>query len=266
MNATSCSLDALSNKLRRHSPLSDESVAKLRSLAVSEHSFLRNEEIIPQGRYLEDIYIIDKGWACRSTLLVDGTLCILGFLLPGDNTDLNNALTPKTDHSIRAVTEVSAIRVKYHALKEVIGDSPSLARAFSIAKMAEEASQRALLIGIAHHAAHVRVSHFLCELTYRMHGIIENAVKIRRIPLTQVELGSALGLSNVHINRVMRTFREQNLVAVGSGSVTVLDWEGLADIGQFDSDYLDIHFSASEVSRNKKPLNAPTELHQVMEG
>lgn len=262
MKAQSQSFAALIRKLQLHSPLTNEDISLLLSLESHQRCFSRGEEIVPQGSYLDDIYVIEKGWACRSTILIDGTLCILGFLLPGDTSDINNALVAKTDHSIRAVTEVEAIRVNYSDLKDVLHSSPSLTRAFSRAKMAIEASQRALLVGIAHLPATTRLAHFLCEMTYRMHGIADTPSEKRSVPLTQIELGSALGMSNVHVNRVIRTLREQDLVAVGPANITVVDWEGLATFSQFSPAYLDIHFASAAVPKHDKPSTAS----RVLEG
>lgn len=129
--------------------------------------------------------------------------------------------------------------------------------------MAIEASQRALLIGIAHLPATTRLAHFLCEMTYRMHGIANNADEKRSVPLTQIELGSALGMSNVHVNRVMRTLREKNLVAVGPAIITVVDWDGLAAFSQFSPDYLDIHFSAAGARGHTKSFAPVPELNGI---
>ena len=243
---------ALTRKLQLHSPLTTEDLTRLHSLEFHKSLHVRGEEIVPQGRYLDDIYVIEKGWACRNTILLDGTLCILGFLLPGDTSDINNALIAKTDHSIRAVTNVEALRVSYRDLKEVLRSSPSITRAFSRAKMAIEASQRALLIGIAHLPATTRLAHFLCEVTYRIHGIADDTTERRSVPLTQIELGSALGMSNVHVNRVIRTLREKDLVAVGPANITVVDWEGLAKFSEFSPDYMDIHYSTEDLPWNDK--------------
>jgi CRP-like cAMP-binding protein len=58
------------------------------------------------------------------------------------------------------------------------------------------------------------------------------------IPMTQTDLGDALGLSAVHVNRVLQELRKLGLIKLGSGNLAVLDWEGLKGIGDFDAGYL----------------------------
>ena len=56
--------------------------------------------------------------------------------------------------------------------------------------------------------------------------------------MTQCELGDALGLSTVHVNRVLQDLRRDELVTWRGKSILVLDWERLRIAGDFDPTYL----------------------------
>jgi hypothetical protein len=58
------------------------------------------------------------------------------------------------------------------------------------------------------------------------------------MPFTQQQLGDALGLSLVHINRTLKTLREDNAATVERGVLRVLDWDRLTQIAGFDATYL----------------------------
>ncbi len=58
------------------------------------------------------------------------------------------------------------------------------------------------------------------------------------LPLTQAEVGDALGLSTVHVNRTVQELRGENLLEWEKGVLTVLDWDGLRLTGEFDPTYL----------------------------
>ena len=58
-------------------------------------------------------------------------------------------------------------------------------------------------------------------------------------PLTQYHLADALGLSAIHVNRVLRKLRENGLVTVRDGFVVFDDYEGLVAVADFDPAYLD---------------------------
>ena len=89
-------------------------------------------------------------------------------------------------------------------------------------------------LGFELHRAHdlrVRHPHEGCRLVGRDH---------MRFPMTQTELGDAAGLSTVHINRTIRDLRKLGLVTWGIHSVTIHEWAGLAQVGQFDPAYLQL--------------------------
>ena len=58
------------------------------------------------------------------------------------------------------------------------------------------------------------------------------------LPSTQVELGDALGLSAVHVNRVLQELRTENLFTWQSQIVQIVDWAGLQQRAEFDPRYL----------------------------
>ena len=82
------------------------------------------------------------------------------------------------------------------------------------------------------------MAHLFCEFLTRFKAL--GLVKGNSFPflITQGEMGDALGLSNVHVNRVAQELREKNLIAWERGSVTVLDWDGLVALGEFNPTYL----------------------------
>jgi CRP-like cAMP-binding protein len=60
------------------------------------------------------------------------------------------------------------------------------------------------------------------------------------LPLTQVEVADVLGLSVVHMNRIIRELRETGLFTWAGHTVTILDWDRLQGIAEFDPTYLSL--------------------------
>ncbi|WP_330218359.1 Crp/Fnr family transcriptional regulator [Methylobacterium sp. WSM2598] len=60
------------------------------------------------------------------------------------------------------------------------------------------------------------------------------------LPMTQAELGDALGISTVHVNRTLQELRGEGLITLSGGRLTVDDWAGLSAAGEFDPTYLHI--------------------------
>jgi DNA-binding IclR family transcriptional regulator len=70
-------------------------------------------------------------------------------------------------------------------------------------------------------------------------------------PLTQVELGATLGMSPVHVNRVLQALRGRGLIEWDGKIAAVLDWEGLLTLAQFDPTHL--HLPGKNVLRDFGP-------------
>ena len=73
-------------------------------------------------------------------------------------------------------------------------------------------------------------------LRFRAVGLTED--HSYKMPATQAELGDALGLSTVHVNRTLQELRGNDLISLKGATVQVLDWEGLKAAGEFDPTYL----------------------------
>jgi CRP-like cAMP-binding protein len=85
----------------------------------------------------------------------------------------------------------------------------------------------------------------MCELLVRLRAVelVENHAFT--VPITQAELGDALGISTVHVNRVLQELRGEDLILLNGGSLKVLDWDRLKKVGEFDPTYL--HLVKGEV-------------------
>ena len=95
------------------------------------------------------------------------------------------------------------------------------------------------LVNVGRRNAIQRLSHFLLEICKRMDFAGLGAGGDYRCPLTQEHLADALGLTSIHVNRVLRQLRERNLVSLEKGTLHIKDLSKLSELAAFDPDYLD---------------------------
>jgi CRP-like cAMP-binding protein len=96
------------------------------------------------------------------------------------------------------------------------------------------------MVGIGRRSAHGRIAHLLCELFVRLMTVDMTKGTSFRWPITQPEVGDALGLSNVHVNRVLQDMRADGLISLAGGLLTIHDWPRLKELGEFNTTYLHI--------------------------
>jgi CRP-like cAMP-binding protein len=164
---------------------------------------------------------------------------IVDFQMPGDFLGLRSVLLRTSDHSFEPIVDIEAAEVLKSDLLEAFARTPRLATAILWAASRDEAMVVEHLVGIGRRDADSRMAHFLLELGSRLALVGMSSKDGFDCPLTQYHLADTLGLSAVHVNRVLRQLRERGLVTFRDGRVTFHDYGALMDLADFDPAYLD---------------------------
>jgi CRP-like cAMP-binding protein len=161
------------------------------------------------------------------------------FQIPGDFLGLRSVLLNVSDHSIEPVTDIEVTEVHVVDLLDAFAQTPRLATAFLWAASRDEAMVVEHLVDVGRRNATERMAHFLLELGARLSLIGLASREGFACPLTQYHLADALGLSAVHVNRVLRQLREAGMVTFRDGFVEFDDYDQLSSFAQFDPSYMD---------------------------
>jgi CRP-like cAMP-binding protein len=198
----------------------------------------RGEDIIAPGRSPRQSTVLLQGVACLYERLKDGSRQIYAFQYPGDFCDFHRHLLPESNDgvAVAAMTDCSIGIIEHKDLEQLIAHYPSLGLALWRATMLEASIFRKRLLNVGRQPALQRVAHLLCEQLARQEAVgINNAT----IPLTQVDLADAVGLSIVHVNRVFQELRRLNILKEGR-TTKVVDREQLVCLAGFDGNYLNM--------------------------
>jgi hypothetical protein len=103
--------------------------------------------------------------------------------------------------------------------------------------MLEASISRQRLLNVSRRPALQRVAHLLCELIARREAIGINGVVI---PLSQIDLADATGLSVVHVNRTVQGLRTLGILSPDSHAIEISDRERLIKLAGFDGRYLNM--------------------------
>jgi CRP-like cAMP-binding protein len=228
---------SLVRKLEHFAPLSDvEKQMAMRAPIRVRHVGAR-QDIVSDGSQPTDISLISEGFACRYKLLGDGRRQITALLIPGDICDLRALLLGRMDHAVAALTSCQIAVIPHQKLLETIERYPRLGFALWADTMLDGAIYRRWLTNIGRTPAYARIAHLLCELSIRLQAVgrVEHGIQL---PLTQTDIGDAMGLSTVHVNRTLQQLRAQGLITLHSRVLVVRDWRRLRAAAEFDSSYL----------------------------
>lgn len=229
----------LTKKLSAFVALSDVDLETLARFHRRRRSFRSGHEMIHEGQSNAVAFILAEGWACSYKILQDGERQIVDFQIPGDFLGLRSILFRTSDHSIEAVTPIEASEVLASDILDAFSHAPRLATAVLWAASRDEAMVVEHLVNLGRRSAEERMAHFLLELGARLKLVGLGNETGFDCPLTQYHLADTLGLSAVHVNRVLRQLREEGLVTFQKGRVAFDDFGRLRELASFDTAYLD---------------------------
>ncbi len=225
-------------KLRGFSPLADADVAELVALTSRSRVSKTRQDLIREGDRPGPVFVMIEGWACRYKILPSGTRQVLAFLMPGDACDLHIGLLAEMDHSIQTITPARVATIERVDMDELMRRRPAIAKAMYIAQLVDEGTMRAWITSMGRRTSIERVAHLMCELYLRARDIAMTGEATLMLPLSQVLLADALGMTSVHINRVLKDLRIAGAMTLHRGSLEVSDPDKLVRIAGFDEGYL----------------------------
>jgi CRP-like cAMP-binding protein len=229
----------LVRKLGTFVALSDVELSVIETLHKRRRTFVAGRDLVHQGQSDQAAYILASGWACSYKILPDGERQIIDFQIPGDFLGLRSVLLHMSDHSIEPITDIEVSEVMVGDLLDAFGKTPRLAMAVLWAASRDEAMVVEHLVDIGRRTAIERMAHFLLELGSRLALVGIGSKSGYQCPLTQYLMADALGLSAVHVNRVLRQLREEGMVSFRDGLVVFENYNKLVDFAGFDEAYLD---------------------------
>jgi CRP-like cAMP-binding protein len=226
-------------KLQTVAELSEDDLKALDDLGTDAREVGARRHVIREGDRPNNVHLVVEGWAARSKLLPDGTRQITALLIPGDFCDLHITILGEMDHSIVTLTK-SKIAFIPRARMDALAERPKLTRALWWATLVDEAVLRAWIVNIGRRDAYEAIGHLMCELYWRMKNVGLVADHSFELPLTQEEFADALGLTPVHVNRVLQRLRAEGLIVLKRGALEILDYPRLEAAAGFNSNYLHI--------------------------
>lgn len=228
----------LLRKLNAFVDLSEDDRAAITELCHETRSYKARSNLIREGQRPEVVFLLLEGWAYRYKLLPDGSRQIVAYLLPGDLCDIHIFILKEMDHSMALLSDATVAVIPKIKMENLIRERPAVGQALFWATLVDEAVLREWLLNIGQRDAYERLSHLFCELWLRMLQVGLVTEGEFSLPLTQEQLGDTMGLTSVHVNRVLQRMRSEGLVTLSGKNLTIHDMDRLKKVANFDPKYL----------------------------
>ena len=175
------------------------------------------------GQRIESMTVICEGWATRYVQLSDGRRQILSILLPGDPISPSALFKDSLDFSVQSLTPVRTCHYDRDRMRGRMPHETNLLEAIIALFTAEREQADRSLIDLGQRPADERIARFFLQLLHRLRvrGLAEG--QTFACPLRQRHIADAMGLTAVHVNRIIGHFRRAGLMDAADGRVTILN-------------------------------------------
>jgi CRP-like cAMP-binding protein len=228
----------LTRRLAPHFTLDQDDLAEIARLPATIRRHESGQYLLREGDRPKSCAFLLSGYVFRHKIVGDGGRQIVAISVPGDFVDLQNVRLATADHNIQALTHVDVAHMSVEDLAGIAARRPTIAAAFWRETLVESSAMREWIANIGRRDARTRAAHLLCELALRCEASGLGPRETFQLPMTQEQLGDALGLTSVHVNRTLKTLEDEGLLSRTKRLVAVKDWEGLRRAGDFASAYL----------------------------
>src|SRR4051812_45207724 len=194
--------------------------------------------LVATGEESGTVYLLEAGWVARTRMIEDGRRQIIVVFLPGDLMGIKCMLLERQPDTIECLTDVHVRMIDHKHLLELVAQDHAVSVRVMFQLGEDERRLDNWVAALGKGSAEERIATLLLDLRGRLSqaGLANGAGF--QMPMTQQEIDDHLGLTLVHVNRVLRRLREAGIVTVQRGLVVV---DELARLSQIAAPMQDIY-------------------------
>lgn len=227
--AGSCFAD----RLGKHVSLTEAESRALTRLEESQRKVKRGAMIQRVNETVVELFVLREGRVMSFVIMPDGSRQILRVYFPGDFIGSASTAYNKAPESLVALEESVVCPFDKQALRRLLEEQPRVAALLFILSSTEKVAQTDRLASLGRTSAKARVAAFLLDIFDRLRVTHDDITDSFELKLTQEEIGDAIGLTSVHVNRMIRQMEQDGLISRTNGRITLHDIARLEAIGHY---------------------------------
>ncbi|MET0376647.1 MAG: Crp/Fnr family transcriptional regulator [Rhizorhabdus sp.] len=239
-------LDLMVDKLSTRVVLSEADRSAILALPHELRTFDAAAYVVREGeKPRSHCDFIEKGFAFRQKLTSEGARQIVSLHMRGDFLDLQHLFLNVADHNVQALTKLNVVGIERDALQTMALERPVVARAMWVDALVDASISREWVMNVGRRDARARIAHVLCEFALRMKAAGFASDQGYELPLTQEQLADVVGLTPVHVSRMLKSLEYDGIVQRNRRFISFRDWDVVATVGDFSALYLHLDQAVS---------------------
>lgn len=240
-------LELLLHRLRARHPLNHADSEALLALPHRVRWLEPRHYIVREREKATHCAVMISGFSIRHKVVAAGARQIVAVHMKGDPVDLQNSMLGTADHSVQMITAGDVVFIPREPIQQLALDHPRIAIAMWKDTLVDGSIFREWIANVGRRDGVTRLAHVLCEFAVRLKIAGLGEQRDYTLPMTQEQIADVLGLTPVHVNRTLMALEQQGLITRDKRSVTIADWQKLADAGDFDTTYLHLNEAVPEL-------------------
>lgn len=227
-------------RIGKHLRLTPAEERALERLEENPRPVRRGQVIQREHEVVKELFVLSRGRLMSYVILPDGQRQILRVHFPGDFVGAASTVYGRAPESLVAVTDGEVCPFDKHALRELLQEHPRVAALMFVISQTERVSLNDRLASVGRSSAKSRLAAFLLDMFDRLRLMDEKLVDRFDLRLTQEEIGDALGLTSVHVNRMFRQLEEEGLISRENGAIIIREEQQLRQAGHYVNRYREL--------------------------
>lgn len=187
--------------------------------------------LLARGDLHDQVFVLCAGWAFQYIQLSDGGRQILKFLLPGDVFSSASIFEAASHLSVKALTGVRIGGFARSEIREKCRTDPEAQSEIARIFVVEARDTAEFLCMLGRCSGEQRIAHLILHLVRRIAARHEITGQRYPFPLKQQHIADTVGLTSVHVSRVLSDLRGRGMISLSGGSIEILDLLALEQLG-----------------------------------
>ena len=225
-------------RLLHYLDLTDAEKSAITELEREPVDLAAGQKLWEEGAQSDAVCIVQKGWLLSETVLEAGERQILRFYFPGELIGTASIAFDHAASTVRAVQDARLCIFPRARLGELFVREPRLGTLFYSLGMLEVVDLNDRLRALGRTDGKARLAHLFLSISERLRVLHGRADTVMQVPLTQSDLADAVGLTAIHVNRLLKEMTGDGLIRRTRREIELRNEDELRRISQ----YRDRHF------------------------
>jgi len=228
------------SKLADHTALSGQDFAALAGLPYSISLYDQGSYLVRAGSSFDVCSVLISGFAFSYKITSQGHRQIVSIHHPGDIVGFRQINVGTADCNVETLTRCEVATIGQSTLRGLASHRTAIGNALIANTLIDVSIYREWITNIGRRDARTRVAHLLCEFAARLDAQGAAPGQPYKLPMTQAQLGDALGLTAVHVNRTIKGLVRDSLVTQDHRMIAFPAWNRLKVEADFNGKYLQL--------------------------